>query len=65
MKIRKNVESPNRLRRHVGLRWDMSVSDEACLGLRSGKSVSDRSPMVLRWVSDDNNIFVNSTRKYI
>ena len=50
----------------LGLRWSMStveVSNKACrspMGLRSGMSVSDGSPIGLRWVSVNNNIFVNS-----
>ena len=48
----------------MGLRWSMSRSP---MGLQSGMSVSDRSPLGLRLVSDNNNIFVNSvhTVKYI
>ena len=47
----------------VGFRW---VSDQACrfdmspMGLRSDMSVSDGSPIGLRWDTDNNNIFVNS-----
>ena len=33
---------------HVGLRWGMSVSDKACRGLRSGISVSDGFPIIIR-----------------
>ena len=42
--------------RHVCFRW---FSDEACRGLRSGMSVSDRSSF-RESVSDYNNSFVNS-----
>ena len=56
---------------HVSFRW---VSDEACQGLQSDMWVSDgsllrhvglrwvfnRSPMGLRLISDNYNIFVNS-----
>ena len=44
--------------RHVGLRCSMSRSP---MYLRSGMSVSDGSPIGIRWVSDNNNIFVNSS----
>ena len=60
--------------RHVGLRWDMSVSDGfpmkhviRYVGLRYffdgspiNMSVSNGSPIGLWWVSDNNNIFMNS-----
>ena len=36
---------------HVDLRWGMSVSDEACRGLRSNMSISNMSSMGLRLVS--------------
>ena len=43
--------------RHVGLWWRMSRSP---MGLQSGRSVSYGSPIGLRWLSVNNNIFVNS-----
>ena len=43
---------------HVGFSW---ISNEVCLDLRSGMLVCDGYPIGLRWVSDNNNIFVNST----
>ena len=39
------------------------LPDESCrspMGIQSSMSVSDGSPIGLRWVSDSNNIFVNS-----
>ena len=54
--IFKCAEIPIRLRRHVSLWWGMSVSNEACLGLRSGMLVFDRSPMGLQWVYDGSPI---------
>ena len=66
-------EACRSLIRHVGLRSDTLVPDEACrspmsmsvsdqhVGLRSIMSVSDGSSIRhLRWVSDNNNIFLNS-----
>ena len=52
----------------IGLWWDMSVSDGSTIrhvGLRSGMLVSDQicqAPMGLRYVSDNNNIILNSTK---
>ena len=40
----------------MALRWRMSRSP---MGIRSAMSVFDRSPLGLRLVSDNNNIFVN------
>ena len=52
-------QSSMELHRHDGLRWGMLVtdkacqlrwvSDEACQGLQSGTSVSDGSPIGLRY----------------
>ena len=36
--------------RHVGLRWDMLVFDEACQGLRWVSNQACQSPIGLRWV---------------
>ena len=63
---------PKCLIKDSGLQW---VSYQACrspirhVGLRLGMSVSDKafwSPIrhVTQWVSDNNNIFVNSKYKY-
>ena len=48
----------------MGLWWGMSVFDHACrspMGIQSDMSFSTGSQICLRWVSDNNNIFVNSS----
>ena len=55
--------SPMGVHRHVGLRWGISVSDQVCQSPMKHVEISDGSPIRhigVRYVSDDNNIFVNS-----
>ena len=44
------------LPRHVGLRWDISISDQACRSPIGLRLISDGSPMVFPWVSDGSPI---------